>query len=131
MKGVLTMSWDVYKCNLCGKVIAVLNGVPTPTICCGEKMVKLVAGTTDAATEKHVPAVTVDGNTVTVKVGSVEHPMMDAHYIQFIAINTSNGGQIKYLTPADKPEAVFTLGDGDEFISAIEYCNLHGLWEGK
>ena len=51
--------------------------------------------------------------------------------IQFIAINTSNGGQIKYLTPADKPEAVFTLGDGDEFISAIEYCNLHGLWEGK
>ena len=57
--------------------------------------------------------------------------MVAAHYITFIAINTKNGGQIERLAPEQKPEAEFTLADGDEFVSAIEYCNLHGLWEGK
>ena len=97
----------------------------------GEPQVELTANTEDAAVEKHVPAVTVDGDTVSVVVGDVEHPMLDAHYIQFIAINTTKGGQIKYLKPAEKPYAEFLLADGEEFVSALEYCNLHGLWEGK
>ena len=92
---------------------------------------ELTANTTDGAHEKHVPVIAVDGNTVTVTVGSVEHPMLDAHYIQFIAINTTKGGQIKYLKPGEKPYAEFLLADGEEFVSALEYCNLHGLWEGK
>ena len=79
----------------------------------------------------HVPQVTVEGNKVKVVVGSVEHPMLAEHFITFIVINTSKGGQIERLAPGQKPAAEFTLEDGEEFISAIEYCNLHGLWEGK
>ena len=124
------MAWKVYKCDICGNVIPTLKDGDAP-ICCNQPMELLVAGTGDAAVEKHVPAVTVEGNKVKVVVGEVEHPMADAHYITFIAINTKNGGDIKRLSPGEKPAAEFTLEDGDEFISAIEYCNLHGLWEGK
>lgn len=125
------MAWKISKCGKCNKMIATLIDSPCPTICCGEEMEVLVPGTTDAATEKHVPAVKVEGNKVFVQVGSVEHPMMEKHYIQFIAINTKQGGQIKYLAPGEKPAAEFVLAEGDEFVSAIEFCNLHGLWEGK
>ena len=124
------MSWKVYRCDICGNVVPTLEDGEAP-ICCNQPMKLLKAGTTDAALEKHVPQVTVDGSKVTVQVGSVEHPMLDAHYITFIAINTKNGGQIKELAPGQKPVAEFTVEDGDEFLSAIEYCNLHGLWEGK
>lgn len=124
------MAWKVYRCDICGKVTPTLEDGAAP-ICCNQPMELLVAGTTDAAQEKHVPAVTVDGNKVSVVVGSVEHPMAAEHYITFIAINTKNGGQIARLAPGERPAAEFTLEDGDEFISAIEYCNLHGLWEGK
>ena len=58
-----------------------------------------------------------------------EHPMMEAHYIMFICIETSRGHQIKYLNPGEKPEAEFLLADGEELIAAYEYCNLHGLWK--
>ncbi len=125
------MAWKISRCNKCKKIIATLIDSPCGTVCCGEDMEVLIPGTTDAAAEKHVPAVTVEGNKVCVAVGSVEHPMLDAHYIQFIAINTTKGGQIKYLKPAEKPYAEFLLADGEEFVSALEYCNLHGLWEGK
>lgn len=124
------MAWKVYRCDICGRVVPTLDDGAAPS-CCNQPMDLLVAGTTDAAQEKHVPAVTVDGNKVSVVVGSVEHPMAAEHYITFIAINTKNGGQIAKLAPGERPAAEFTLEDGDEFISAIEYCNLHGLWEGK
>jgi superoxide reductase len=92
-------------------------------------MTELIPGTTDAAQEKHVPAVTVEGNKVSVKVGSVEHPMTDAHYIQWIVIETDKGCQMKKLTPQDKPEAEFLLLDGEKLVGTYEYCNLHGLWK--
>ena len=123
------MDWKISKCAACGKMIATLQDSPCPTVCCGQDMEVLVPGTTDAATEKHVPAVTIDGNIVKVAVGEVEHPMMEKHYIQFIAIATKKGGQIAKLTPEDKPYAEFVLADGDEFEYALEYCNLHGLWK--
>ena len=91
----------------------------------------MVPGTSDGAHEKHVPAVTVEGNTVNVKVGEVEHPMMDAHYIMWIALETKQGIQRKALNPREKPEAVFALADGDEAVAAYEYCNLHGLWKAE
>ena len=75
-----------------------------------------------------VPVVSVEGNAVTVKVGEVEHPMMEEHFIQFIVLETSNGFQTKYLKPGEKPEAVFVLADGEKAVAAYEYCNLHGLW---
>lgn len=78
---------------------------------------------------KHVPVVEKDGNKVTVKVGSVTHPMLEEHHIAFIAIETKQGSQIKYLKAGEAPEAVFAIADGDEFVAAYEYCNLHGLWK--
>ena len=90
---------------------------------------ELIPNTTDAAGEKHVPVIEVVGDTVTVKVGSVEHPSLEAHYIEFIALETTNGYQIKNLNPGDKPEADFALLDGEKVVAAYELCNLHGLWK--
>ena len=98
-------------------------------MCCGETMKEIVPNTTDAAQEKHVPDVTVDGKTVTVKVGSVTHPMLEAHYIQFIILETSKGFHKIDLKPGEAPEAVFTLAEGETPIAAYENCNLHGLWK--
>ena len=122
------MSMRFYKCKKCGKVIAMLKGSPCPTMCCGEEMVELVPGTTDAAVEKHVPVVTADGSSVKVVVGSVTHPMEEKHYIEWIALETSTGMQFKFLNPGKVPEAQFVLADGETVVKAFAYCNLHGLW---
>ena len=95
----------------------------------GKPMQFLTANTTDAAQEKHVPQVTVDGKKVSVKVGSVAHPMTEAHLIQWIYLQTKRGGQYVHLSATDKPEAEFIVADDDEPIAAYEYCNLHGLWK--
>ena len=118
----------VYKCDICGAVLEVAKDGHGIT-CCGQNMRELTANTSDGAMEKHVPAVEVEGNTVTVKVGEVEHPMTDEHYIAHIWVETTNGTQRKDLTPADKPEATFALVDGAKAIAAYEYCNLHGFWK--
>ncbi len=96
--------------------------------CCGETMKELVAGATDGAHEKHVPVVSVDGDKITVEVGAVAHPMMEAHYIQWIYLETENGGQIRYLKPEQEPKAVFDAC-GEKPVAVYEYCNLHGLWK--
>lgn len=89
----------------------------------------LKANTSDGAAEKHVPVVSINGNTVEVAIGSVAHPMLEEHYITGIYIETTSGGQFASLKPGEEPKAVFLLKDGDEFIAAYEYCNLHGLWK--
>ena len=96
---------------------------------CGKKMTELVPGTSDGAHEKHVPVVTIDGDKVTVEVGSVEHPMVKEHYIQWIEIETTRGSQRVKLEYTDKPRAEFRLADGEKIVSAYEYCNIHGLWK--
>ena len=88
---------------------------------------ELIPNTTDAAGEKHVPVIETAGDTVTVKVGSVEHPSLDAHYIEFIVLVTESGMQMKWLKPGMKPEAVFKTTE--KAVAAYEYCNLHGLWK--
>ena len=118
-----------YKCEICGKIVAMVKETPVDTMCCGQAMRELVPGTTDGAAEKHVPVYTLEGNTVKVKVGSVEHPMTDAHHIEWIAIETENGNQRKELKPGDKPEATFALVPRDKIKSVYEYCNIHGLWK--
>ena len=118
-----------YKCEICGKIVAMGKETPVETMCCGQAMRELVPGTTDGATEKHVPVYMVEGNTVKVKVGSAEHPMTDAHHIEWIAIETENGNQRKELKPGDKPEATFALVPRDKVKSVYEYCNIHGLWK--
>ncbi len=118
-----------YRCDHCGNIVTFVHSAGVPVMCCGQKMTELVPGTTDGAVEKHVPVVNVEGNQVRVQVGSVEHPMLEEHYIQFIAIETQQGSQIKYLKPGEKPQAVFALAEGDQLVAAYEYCNLHGLWK--
>ena len=118
-----------YKCEICGKIVAMVKETPVDTMCCGQAMRELVPGTTDGAAEKHVPVYTLEGNTVKVKVGSMEHPMTDAHHIEWIAIETENGNQRKELKPGDKPEATFALVPRDKVKSVYEYCNIHGLWK--
>ena len=117
-----------YKCETCGNIITKLNDSGVPVVCCGKPMSELVPGATDGAFEKHVPAVTVDGNKVSVQVGEVEHPMLDEHFIQFIVLETATGYQKKTLKPGDKPAAEFVLADGEKAVAVYEYCNLHGLW---
>lgn len=116
------------RCEHCGNMVGVLNDSGVPMICCGEPMKELVPNTTDAANEKHVPVVTVEGDILKAVVGSVEHPMEEAHYIQFIFVETDKGGHRRALKPGEKPEAEFNL-HGEKPIAVYEYCNLHGLWK--
>ena len=117
-----------YQCEKCKKIVGMIQGSPCPTLCCGEPMKEMVPNTTDAATEKHVPVIEIKGNLVTVTVGSAAHPMLEAHYIMWIALENRQGMQRKALTPGGEPKAVFALAPGDEPVAAFEYCNLHGLW---
>ena len=115
-------------CRHCGNMVDVVNDAGVPMVCCGEQMNEVVAGSTDAAQEKHVPVITVDGNLVKVAVGSVAHPMVAEHYITWIYLHTAKGVQRKHLSPGEAPEAVFALTEDDKVVAAYEYCNLHGLW---
>ena len=85
--------------------------------------------TVDAAVEKHVPDYRVEGNMVTVTVGSVEHPMLPEHYIEWVFLQTKHGNQKKVLCPGDKPVVYFSICDGDEVEAVYAYCNLHSLWK--
>lgn len=118
-----------YICQHCGNLISFVQNQEVPVVCCGQEMTELVANTTDAAVEKHVPVIEVDGCCVTVRVSSVAHPMAEKHFIQWIALETKQGNQLKYLHPGETPEAAFVLSEGDEAVAAYAYCNLHGLWK--
>lgn len=118
-----------YLCERCKNLVEVVYETPVPLMCCGQKMTELVPNTVDAATEKHVPEVTVEGNVVKAQVGSVEHPMEDKHYIMFILLETDQGVRRKDLKPGEKPVAEFALLEGEKTVAVYEYCNLHGLWK--
>lgn len=120
-----------FRCKHCGKIIAIMNDKLVPTICCGEKMEELEPNTQDGAHEKHIPVYNVEGNIVHVVVGEVEHPMMDAHYIEWIMLQTNLGNQRKILKPGDAPKADFALLPGEKVVRVLEYCNLHGLYATK
>lgn len=94
-------------------------------------MREMIPGTSDGAAEKHVPAVSVDGNRVSVQIGETIHPMMEAHYIEWILIETKKGTQRRNLTPSDEPKASFLLEADDELVAVYAYCTLHGLWESR
>lgn len=118
-----------YLCEDCKSLLAAVKGSESLVECCGQKLKEIVPGTTDAATEKHVPVYKVEGNLVTVNVGSVEHPMLPEHYIEWVALETKQGSQMKELKPGGKPEVCFALCDGDEVEAVYAYCNLHSLWK--
>lgn len=118
-----------YHCTHCGNIITYATDKGVSVICCGEEMQEMIPGTVDAAKEKHIPVIEREGNTVTVKVGSIAHPMLAEHYIGWIILETSEGYQRKELEPAQAPEAKFALLEGEEVLAAYEWCNLHGLWK--
>lgn len=118
-----------YICRHCGNIVTKLTSASVPLKCCGENMQLLEAGVTDAAVEKHIPAVTVDGDLVKVSVGSVAHPMTAEHYIPWVVLEAERGASIQWLNPEDAPEAVFALAGGQTPKAVYAYCNLHGLWK--
>ena len=118
-----------FRCEHCGNIIAFLHDSGVKVQCCGDDMGLITAQTADSAGEKHVPVVTMDGNKVTVTVGSVPHPMEEKHYIEFVALLTENGVQVAYLEPGEKPVAEFSLLAGDKVLETYEYCNIHSLWK--
>lgn len=118
-----------YLCEHCKNLVGMIHDSKVPLICCGQKMTALVPNTSEGAGEKHLPVVSVDGNTVTVNVGEVAHPMSEEHSIVWIYLESEKGGQRKVLAPNDAPCAQFVLTDDDKAIAAYAYCNLHGLWK--
>ena len=118
-------------CEHCGNMVEMVKDKGVPVMCCGQKMTELIPGTSDGAAEKHVPVVTTDGNKVSVMVGEVAHPMLDVHYIEWIAIETSSSIQRKMLNPGQEPKAEFVLEDGEKLVAVYAYCNLHGLWKAE
>jgi superoxide reductase len=125
------MEMKFYRCAHCGQIVAIVKKTGVPVICCGEPMKELIPGTTDAAAEKHVPSFEVKGDVVEVTVGSVEHPMLEEHYIEWIAVQTKQGNQRKSLEPGEPPKAFFRICDGDEVEAVYAYCNLHSLWKAE
>ena len=123
------MEQKYFICEHCGNIVTMVQDKGVPVFCCGQKMTPLVPGTVEAAHEKHIPVYTVEGNTVHVKVGSVDHPMLEEHFITWISLQTRQGSQIKYLKPGEDPAADFALTEGDAVEAVYAYCNLHGLWK--
>ena len=120
-----------YRCRHCGNIITFIYDSGVKVVCCGEEMQEIIPATVEAAVEKHIPVVEVDGQNITVTVGSVLHPMIEAHYIQWIALETKNGNQLKELVFSDAPVAHFCMDKDDEVVAAYAYCNLHSLWKSK
>jgi len=121
---------QIYKCEVCGNIVEVTHGGDGELVCCGKPMKLMTENTVDAAKEKHVPVMEKTANGFLVKIGSVAHPMEDKHYIEWIEILTEDGKAYrKFLKPGDKPEAEFCITEG--FVTAREYCNLHGLWSAR
>ncbi len=118
-----------YICEHCGNLIEMVRDSGVPVMCCGQKMTELKAGTTEASHEKHIPAVTVEGNIVRVQVGSVAHPMLEEHSILWVHLQTDKGVYRKCLEVGKVPAAAFVLLAGEKPLAAYAYCNLHGLWK--
>ena len=123
------MEQKFFMCEACGKIVAMVKPSACPTMCCGQAMKEIVPNTTDAAQEKHVPVWSREGNLVKVQVGSAAHPMVAAHYIEWVSLQTKAGNQRKALAPDQAPEVTFALTEGDEVEAVYAYCNLHGLWK--
>ncbi|RLF06151.1 MAG: desulfoferrodoxin [Thermoprotei archaeon] len=116
----------IYKCNICGNIVEVLHEGAGQLVCCGQPMQLLEEKTVEAGREKHVPVIEVSEGAVKVKVGSIQHPMEENHYIEWIELSTENETHRKYLKPGELPEALFNIKA--EKLIARAYCNVHGLW---
>lgn len=116
-------------CNHCKNIVAMIRDCGVPIQCCGEKMQKIIPGTTEASAEKHIPVYDVTGKTVSVSVGSTQHPMTPEHYIEWICIENENGFQYRRLQPTSPPQATFSLSEEDNIEAVYAFCNQHSLWK--
>ena len=117
-----------YICPHCGNIVEMVHDSGVKPFCCGQKMNELVPNTVEASGEKHIPAVKVEGSIVEVNVGSVDHPMVDVHWIEWVQLITDKGSYRKWLNPGETPNVIFLLGE-EKPIAVYAYCNLHGLWK--
>jgi len=120
---------DVFKCELCGNIVEVFHAGAGELVCCGEPMKHLAENTVDAAKEKHVPVIEKGNGTITVKVGSVPHPMEEKHFIEWIEIIADGKVYRQGLKPGEAPQATFPINA--ERVVVREYCNLHGQWSAR
>lgn len=125
----MTKRLEVYKCEVCGNIVEMLHGAAGTLVCCGQNMKRMEEQTADWKNEKHVPIAEAYKGGTLVKVGSVAHPMVDDHYIEWIEVINGDYVNRKYLKPGDKPEAEFYVPYA-EMLILREYCNKHGLWRG-
>lgn len=123
----MTELMQVYNCNICGNIVEVLHTGQGQLVCCGQPMALAVENTVDASKEKHVPVIEKDGGKVTVKIGSVAHPMDEKHYIEWVEVIADGQTHRQFFSPGSKPEAVFELDASNLVVRA--YCNLHGNWK--
>ena len=119
-----------YICEKCGNIIGKIHDSGVGVVCCGQKMTHLEPGVVEASHEKHIPVVKVDGNLVSVDVGSVKHPMTEEHSILWVYLETDKGGQRKCLSVGADPVVTFSITD-EKPIAVYAYCNLHGLWKAE
>ena len=115
-------------CRHCGNLVGVIHDSGVPMVCCGQKMEALEPNTVEASGEKHIPAVKVGEGIVEVNVGSVDHPMVDVHWIEWVQLITDKGSYRKWLNPGEAPNVKFLL-DEEKPLAVYAYCNLHGLWK--
>jgi superoxide reductase len=120
---------EIYKCEICGNIVEVLHSGTAPLVCCNQKMNLMEENTVDASKEKHVPVIEIGDGKITVRVGSVPHPMEQAHYIEWIELLADGKAYRQFLQPGEKPEAVFLITA--QKVTAREYCNLHGHWKAE
>ena len=121
----------VFKCKICGRIVEEIREGAGISVCCDTEMTLLKPCSSDGAVEKHVPVVDIKGCNIKVCVGSVEHPMMETHFIEWIAVETVKGCQRKVLKPEEKPVVEFAITDDDSVVAVYAYCNLHGLWKAE
>jgi superoxide reductase len=109
-------------------MVGFVNNKGVPLVCCGENMTELVPNTVEASFEKHLPAISGSGDSISVQVGGVPHPMENEHHIAFVYVETERGGQRKRLKTGEEPKLAFSFA-GDKPVAVYAYCNLHGLWK--
>lgn len=122
------MRLKFYQCAQCKNIIIVPKEEVSSICCCGSQMQKLLPGVVDAAVEKHLPVIDKQPQKLTITVGKQPHPMQSEHLIEWIAVETNEGYQVKYLTSEMTPTLEFSLSKEEVPLGAYAYCNLHGLW---
>jgi len=123
----MTEKMQIYKCQICGNIVEMVHSGKGELVCCGQPMELYKENSTDAAVEKHVPVIEKIGDGYKVRVGSVDHPMEEDHYIEWIELMSGGLSSRKFLKAGDAPEAIFYIDPED--VTARAYCNIHGLWK--